>query len=713
MDNNGSRRSASNRDDGEILWRRSAPETRIARGHRTNSATSPTPVVDGETVYVYFGSYGLLAYDFDGNLRWQRRLPARRMPWGVGSSPVLAGDTLLLNQDQDEGAHLLALDAATGATRWRADRPEFRRGFSTPLVLRQIGQVVVSGSNRIAAYDLEDGSEIWTVRGLPYQVSPSPVEANGVIYFAAKAGIGGGSIRPFPALLTSFDADRDGSLSREEFAAHSNSEFPKFDRDKNGIVTAKEYQGFEEFYRSTENAMLAIRLGGVGDVTESHVLWKADASLPHVPSVLVHQGQVHAIAHGGIATCYDAVTGKLRYRVRLPGQGYYFASPVAADSRVLMASAGGVVTVIQSGPALKVLDSSKFDEDILASPAIVDGMLYLRTSGHLYAFGKPRQATFAGQFVKPHWNTDAESDIFKIGTFKQADARGRPRGWTDLSAFELGAAKLTAAGRGTISLNSQKTGGKASLGATLEIPADTEHLTVMVRLRGPTIERGESDTAGGGVTFSLENEGKRRVLPRIDPNYSGYRDWRNIMHTIRVLPGESQLHVGISLVDASGALEVDNITVVPSRSDAEATAAQSKQLTLALDNDDPDAMAALIKEDPAMLEMRTGKEDNGTPLIRAAWKGSAKVAARLIELGADVEARDANWGNTPLRWCSWWGTYEVTAVLIEAGAEPRGAGRMAQTAKQSNRSARRPAADFDRITEMMRQYEARRNQRNP
>ena len=372
------------RGDGRVLWRRVAPAERIEKTHATNSPASPTPTTDGHRVAVYFGSYGLLAYDLEGKELWRKPLPVPATDWGVGTSPVLAGGLVLLNRDQDAGAYLLAVDAGTGETVWKTPRPEFRRGFSTPLILHDAGQVVVAGSLRIVGYDLKTGSEKWTVRGIPYQVSPSPVFANGIVYFAAwDAGI---SAPPFGLSTLLFDQDKDGKLSSGEFPAIVRTEFPKFDRNKVGVVAKEEYEGFARFYSQSKNALLAIRPGGDGDVTETHVIWKASASLPHVPSVLVYRGLVYTVRNGGIVSCYDCKTGDRLVQKRLPATGNYYASPVASDGKVYFASERGVV-VARAGKELEILATNDIGESIMATPAIVDNMLYLRGAEHLYAFG--------------------------------------------------------------------------------------------------------------------------------------------------------------------------------------------------------------------------------------------------------------------------------------------------------------------------------------
>ena len=156
------------RNTGEILWRTPVEQQKVRKGHSTNSRASPTSATDGERVYVYFGPVGLLAYNFDGKEQWRSPLPMAKQPWGVGSSPVVAGDRVLLNVDSDIGSYLLAVHATTGKTIWKTERREFRRGWSTPLVLPKHDQVVMSGSLRLVAYDLTSGHEVWTVQRLPY-----------------------------------------------------------------------------------------------------------------------------------------------------------------------------------------------------------------------------------------------------------------------------------------------------------------------------------------------------------------------------------------------------------------------------------------------------------------------------------------------------------------------------------------------------------------
>jgi len=308
-----------------------------------------------------------------------------------------------------------------------------------------------------------------------------------------------------------------------------------------------------------------------------------------------------------------------------------------------------------------------------------------------------------------HWNADPADHIFKIGTFKKADERGRPVGWTDLSAFDSGYADLDTERRGTLTLTAPMSKSEVAIRTTLDLPRGAEHVTFMVRLRGPTIKRDDKPGAGGGVLFSLiDSEGKSRDVVRIDPSYSGYRNWLTQLYTARIRPDDRRLRISVILKDAEGRLDVHEIFVVPSTAEGEATVEQSRALAAAIHSDDADAVARLIEQDPRLLEMRTGDDDNGTPLIRAAWSNSTNVVSKLIELGADIEARDYNWRNTALRWCCWWGDDQVGEILLRAGAQTRGASQLAQNAKKGNPWPRHEKEAFDRLSQLIDQYEAKR-----
>ena len=336
---------------GRILWRRTvAPET-IEKVHEISSPAGSTPVTDGERLYVYFGSYGLIAYDRDGNQLWERRFPNPENPYGAVASPIVAGDLLILNH-QGKEAYLLALNRRDGRTVWKTDRSAFQYGWSTPVHWRHDGvdEILVLGGDfkpnqRLMAYNLADGTERWWIGGLPPCGKSTPVIGDGLVFFAA----------PDIMLDTAFE-------------------------QKNPDRAA-------QIYANNASRVTAVRPGGKGESNQTHIAWSETKGVPGVPSPLHYEGRLYTVLSGGIVFSRVARTGELLFSGRLGAMGYYYASPIAADHKIFIASEEGVVVVLEAGDQLKVLARNKLDGAILATPAIVDGRIYVRTATSLYAFG--------------------------------------------------------------------------------------------------------------------------------------------------------------------------------------------------------------------------------------------------------------------------------------------------------------------------------------
>lgn len=318
------------------------------------------------------------------------------------------------------------------------------------------------------------------------------------------------------------------------------------------------------------------------------------------------------------------------------------------------------------------------------------------------------QCAPAQDLVGTHWNADPKNDIFKFGKFDVRGDRPVPDGWKDVSAFDSGNATVEPLGRGILRLAVTRENTDAFIETQIAIPESAKYLTLIVTLRGPTLTKSKQPKSGAGVQFTLMKGKEERSVKRIEPRYDGYRNWAYNIQTIKVMPGEDQLQIRVEVTKATGALEIDHILVVPSEVTNEATAEQQRLLDRALKSDDPEIMKQLVEANPHLLEVRTGVNDNGTPLIRAAWEGAPKVAAMLIKLGADIEAKDPNWGNTPLRWCCWWGIPDVAEVLMEAGAQADGASEMALSSKTNNTFTKRPPEDFDRTATIIQDHLSRR-----
>jgi outer membrane protein assembly factor BamB len=294
--------------------------------HGKNSRASPTPILDGDRVYVHFGSEGTAALTTTGEVLWRARL-SYDSQHGSGGSPVLYRDLLIVNCDGNAGAAFVAaLDRATGKIRWRTERRlPADQAYSTPLVIRvgEHDQLVSVGAYRTVAYDPASGQEVWWVSyGAGFSNVPRPVYGQGLVY----------------------------------------------------IVT-----GFQQ------PALLAVRPDGRGDVTNTHVAWSSRRSAPYTPSPVLVGNELYVVNDGGIATCLDAGTGQIRWQQRL--RGSYSASPIYAGGRVYFLNEEGVATVIDSGAAFRELAVNELDGRTLASMAVAHRSIFIRTASNLYRIG--------------------------------------------------------------------------------------------------------------------------------------------------------------------------------------------------------------------------------------------------------------------------------------------------------------------------------------
>lgn len=386
-----------NRADGRELWRVAAPAEKIEGAHRIGSPAAPTCCTDGERLIAYFGSYGVLAYDWSGKELWKKPLPAPVVEFGTSASPVIADGKVIIVADQDVGSYMIALDVKTGAEVWRVDRSEFRRGFSTPFIWKHDGieELVVCGSLWVRGYDLKDGKQRWSVRGMARVANASPVAADGVL-LVSSWNVGGDEgdrieMEPFETFAAANDADKDGLLTLGEFPnGPIKARYSQIDADKDGKVTQTEYEVIRGMFADAVNQIFAIKPGGNGDITNTHVLWQQNKHLPYVSSPIATNGRVFTMKSGGLASAYDTKSGSPVYQAeRVDASGDYYASAVAADGRVYVISQRGTVVVLDAtSDKLNVLARNDLKASVFASPAIADGVIYIRTDKHLFAFGQ-------------------------------------------------------------------------------------------------------------------------------------------------------------------------------------------------------------------------------------------------------------------------------------------------------------------------------------
>jgi outer membrane protein assembly factor BamB len=319
---------ALDRKDGSVRWKRTVREEHPHEGtHKDGSFAASSVVTDGQRIYCSFGSRGLYALDLTGRVLWEKDLGVMqtRNGFGEGASPALHQGTLVVNWDHEGADFVAAFDAATGKEKWRRSRDE-PTGWSTPHVVLHQGkaQVVLAGTNALRSYDLQSGEPVWEAPGLTTNAIPSPVSAGGVVY--AMAGFRGSVVRAVRL------AEAKGALTGPPALA-----------------------------------------------------WSYDRDTPYVPSPLLYRGDLYFLkSNSGILSCLDTTTGTPRFTERLEATPNVYASPVAADGRVYVAGREGTTVVLEAGPKLKVLATNKLDDGFDASPALVDGELYLRGKKHLY-----------------------------------------------------------------------------------------------------------------------------------------------------------------------------------------------------------------------------------------------------------------------------------------------------------------------------------------
>jgi outer membrane protein assembly factor BamB len=317
------------RKTGRQLWKQVAAERVPHEGHHpSHSYAAGSPITDGKFLYVSFGSFGNYCYDLDGKLQWQRDLGRMntRLGWGEAVTPVVHGDFLLLNWDQEADSALYCLDARTGKTRWKAERDE-HTSWNTPLVVEHKGkfQVILNGTTRVRGYDLETGKELWQYGGMTTNAIPSVVTADGVVY--CMSGYKGAAAAAIPLDAAS------------------------------------------------------------GDLTDSDkVLWRCKQGTPYVPSPLLLGDRLYFTqALNAQLTSLNIKTGKpILDRERLPGQKSFYASPIAAAGRVYLVDRDGTTLVLKQGDKLEVLATNRLGDPIDASPAAVGKQLFLRGEKYLY-----------------------------------------------------------------------------------------------------------------------------------------------------------------------------------------------------------------------------------------------------------------------------------------------------------------------------------------
>lgn len=384
---------------GRELWRREVPRARKDRLLNPNNPASPSPVTDGENVYAFFQDFGMIAYDGAGKEKWRMPLGPFNTFFGMGASPILVGDLVVMPCDQDTDSFMIAVDKNTGRVRWKVDRPDIISGYSTPILYKPKDgpvQIVVPESFQLSAYSSATGERVWWVRGLACEMKSIAVVNNDVLYvngwgFSENQPGLQVKVPPFEEILPKFDADKDGRISMAEPTDERIKQkpyFEVFDHNHDGFLNKKEWDAYRAMM-AAENGLLAIRLGGKGDMTDKGIIWKYQKPVPQVPSTLLYKGVLYMVNDGGVLISFDPATGNIIKQGRLEGAiDKYFASPVAAEDKVYLIGEGGAVSVLKAAGEWQILKVNELDDECFATPAIADGRLYIRTRSALYCFGK-------------------------------------------------------------------------------------------------------------------------------------------------------------------------------------------------------------------------------------------------------------------------------------------------------------------------------------
>ena len=414
---------------GTILWRKDANVSQHDKVHEANTLASSTPASDGKRIYVYFGSFGLICYDLEGQLVWKTPLPTPKTLYGISTSPILFENKVFLVLDDDRNlpdsqlsrSKIMAFNKSNGEMLWETPRPYNRSSWSTPMVWNhdQGNDLVVMGNGRIYGYNPQSGQEKWFFNGFTRETISVPIAGDGKLFASASMRGGGGDLKldpePFWKAALHFDSNGDQQVSKDEISTHFTIplrpelpvEHPGFgiplpnkpqarkqrqiqffdwrDKNKDGLWTKEEFVA-DMKVGSGRPLLAAILPGGNGDITQTHRAWELRRGIPEIPSPVYHEKRIYLVRAGGLLSCVETESGKLIYRERLHASGQYAASPIIANNHLYCVSQQGMISVVKLGDTFEVTSQSDLEATINATPAIDKQSLYIRTKEAILAF---------------------------------------------------------------------------------------------------------------------------------------------------------------------------------------------------------------------------------------------------------------------------------------------------------------------------------------
>lgn len=331
---------AIDKSSGKVVWDKVAYEgVPKTKRHPKSSQASPTPATDGTHVIVSFGSQGLYAYDFEGKLLWQKDLGVLNAgwffdpdyEWGVGSSPIIYGNMVIVQCDIQRNSFIAAFDIATGKEVWRTSREEIP-SWSTPTIAEIGGskELITQATTFIRGYDPSNGKELWKLSGNSEITIPTPIVGPGI------------------------------------------------------VIVTNGYRGVQPIFAIKPGASGDITLKN-GQTTSDAIAWSSNRGGPYIPTPVIYGDQLYILQNNGVLAAYKVATGERIYQQRLGEGGAFSASPVAADGKIYCSSEDGDVYVIKAGTAFEVLGKNSFGEVLMATPAVSDGLIIFRGSKNMYA----------------------------------------------------------------------------------------------------------------------------------------------------------------------------------------------------------------------------------------------------------------------------------------------------------------------------------------
>ena len=396
---------------GKILWEKIIAVERLEKGHPSFNPASSSPCCDDQCVVAYFGSHGLVCLDLDGNQLWEKKLPLTKSFSGNATSPMIVGENVILYRGNYVDHYLVCFDRKTGQERWQIPQKEKFTGemacTACPIIAGD--KLICHTARSVQAFDIKTGEMVWTAKCATTATS-TPVLAGDEVVVAAWNKLGEPDLRPpfptFDELLTKHVENDYQLIERNEFpklwifhrpegieAAMNGAPVSWKHANKNGDakLTREEWQKavgeLERFRAGYEtHGLIAIPIDSEGFVAADDVRTLATDGIPEVPSPVFDGTYVYLVKNGGLLTCINLAEGERVYRTRTRGKGTHYASPLIADGKLYTFAGDGQISVIELGPSHQILAQNKMPDGVYATPAIADGVIYVRTHSTLYAF---------------------------------------------------------------------------------------------------------------------------------------------------------------------------------------------------------------------------------------------------------------------------------------------------------------------------------------